>query len=148
MWNQDLGKRVCILFYAVLVVGWDDVYLPQGIPHIYTASFSPSQCHLYLHRPPPEVQSISVMPVSLYATCWLPSAILGGGGGGGGGGCGGEKWIFSPQRPPSSTLSSPNHGLQVHLSLHSIGMSRCFSDYAWVQSADRLTICIYRERLR
>jgi len=55
----------------------------------------------------PIAQSISVIPVSPYAPCWLPPPKQNG--------SGGEKHSFQPQYPPCTSLSSPNWYLQMLL---------------------------------
>jgi len=46
--------------------------------------------------------------------------------------------IVSPQRPPNG----------ASLKVLSMGVAWCSTDYAGVPSAARLTVCIYRERLK
>ena len=58
----------------------------------------------------------SVIPVSPYAPHWLPTVKFNGGGG--------EKQIFSPQRPPSESLHSLNWRLHVLLRLCSSTVCR------------------------
>jgi hypothetical protein len=60
-------------------------------------------------------------------------------------------------RPPSESANLLDHGLQVHLSVHTItaskcistfsqsSVSRCLCDYAPASSAARLAVCIYVE---
>jgi len=46
--------------------------------------------------------------------------------------------MVSPQRPPNGAA----------LKVLSMGVAWCSSDYAQVLSVARLTVCIYRERLK
>jgi len=78
----------------------------------------------------PVAQSNSDLPVSLYHPCWLLPAKLNGGG---------EKWILSPQWPPSASQSSLNWCLQVLLRLHSSTL--CSQIDRWY--IDRETLMIH-----
>jgi len=114
------GKdRVCISLYDEMMPIYarvPQIYIPRRSVHLRFPCISVhppvaqsiSVFPVSPYPPPPHVaQSISVIPVSPYAPCRLPPAKLSGGGG--------EKQIFPPQRPPSASLSSHDHGLQVHL---------------------------------
>jgi hypothetical protein len=96
-WQECVGSRA----------GKDRVYISlydemmsiyPGVSQIYTPRRS-----VHLRSPcisirPHVTQSISVIPVSLYAPYRLPPATVTGGGG--------EKRIFPPQRPPNASLNS------------------------------------------
>jgi len=92
--------------YSVNFVTWD-VYLPWGLPNIHSLLLSSPLLSLYICVSPLVAQSISNISITRFAPSWLPPTNLN---------CpGGEKWIFPPQWPPSASLSSPNHHLQVLL---------------------------------
>jgi len=51
-WEQKLGKIECVLsLYDNMRWKWDAVYLPRGLPNIYSASLIPPLLSLYLHTP-------------------------------------------------------------------------------------------------
>jgi len=54
---------------------------------------------------------------------------------------------LAKMRPPSTSPSSCDHGLQLHLYVLSLSFSRCSCDYAPVRSVARLAVCISIERL-
>jgi len=51
-WDQNLGKTGCVFsLYDKMRWKWDDVYLPQDHPNIYSASLIPPQLLPYLGTP-------------------------------------------------------------------------------------------------
>jgi len=49
-WDQKHGNIECV--FHCMMIRWDDVYLPRGLPKIYPPSLSPSPLPLYLRTPP------------------------------------------------------------------------------------------------
>jgi len=51
-WDQKLGKIECVFsLYDKMRWKWDAVYLPRGLPNIYSASLIPPLLPLYLRSP-------------------------------------------------------------------------------------------------
>ena len=57
--DQKLGKIQCVCLW---LIRWDNVYLPRGLPNIYSLLLSPSLLPLILHI----LLSLSTSPLSLY----------------------------------------------------------------------------------
>jgi len=53
-----------------------------------------------------------------------------------------------PLSAPSASSNLLDYSLQVHLSIYSIRVSRCFSNYTQLSTVAKLTIHTYMDRLR
>jgi len=113
---------------------------PEYIPPI-TLSNSATPVSPYTLLP-------SLSPSSLYlrtpAVAQSSAKLIGGGG---------EKQIFPPERPPSATPNSLNHGLQLYLQTRSITASKYISNLARssngsvsLSSLDHVVVKWWREK--
>ena len=108
-WEQKMGMIECVIrciirWYKMRwVVVQDVIYRPRSLLSIYSSSRCPSLLPLNLRTP----TSPSPSPSSLYPR--TPAVAQSSAKLSGGGGCGGEKWIFPPQR--SSGIICPTVSL-------------------------------------